>query len=74
LQLKILSENNLSDPILERIEHELQLLNVNMAEANDIAMLSAFSPFPANLENVSRDALNLLRAKILERARTRADL
>jgi hypothetical protein len=59
---------------LEKIERELQLLNVNMAEANDIAMLSAFSSLPANLDNDSRSALVRLRDKMMERARTRADI
>ena len=64
----------MSNLILERIERELQLLNVNMAEANDIAMLSAFSPFPANLEEVSRVALGQLRDRMMARAKARADL
>jgi len=64
----------LSDPIFESIEQQLQLLNVNMAEANDIALLAAFSPYPANLKDVSRDALKKLREKILARAKDRADL
>jgi hypothetical protein len=58
---------------LDRIEHELQLMNVNMAEANDIAMLSAFSAIPADLDNDSRSALRRLRDKLMERAKTRAD-
>jgi len=74
LQLQTLSEDHLSNQILERIEHELQQLNANMAEANDIALLSAFSPFPANLKEVSRDALKQLSAKILERGKTRSEL
>jgi hypothetical protein len=59
---------------LDRIEQELQLMNVNMAEANDIAMLSAFTAMPANLDNESRKALAALRDKMMERARTRASL
>jgi hypothetical protein len=59
---------------LDRIEQELQLMNVNMAEANDIAMLSAFTAMPANLDNESRKALAELRDKMMERARTRASL
>jgi len=61
----------LSDLTLESIERELQLLNVNMAEANDIAMLAAFSSMPANLDNESRQALGRLRDKMMERAKTR---
>jgi len=59
---------------LDRIEHELQLINVNLAEANDIAMLMAFSAMPADLDNESRKALRRLRDKMMERARTRADI
>lgn len=59
---------------LDRIEHELQLMNVNMAEANDIATLSAFSPMPADLDDDSRKALSRLRDNIMERARNRADI
>jgi len=58
---------------LDRIEQELQLMNVNLAEANDIAMLLAFSSMPADLDNDSRVALRLLRDKMMARARTRAD-
>jgi len=63
----------LSNLTLDRIEHELQLMNVNMAEANDIAMLSAFSSIPADLDNDSRKALSRLRDKLMERAKNRAD-
>jgi hypothetical protein len=66
-------ENSLSNLTLDRIEHELQLMNVNMAEANDIAMLSAFSSIPADLDNDSRKALSRLRDKLMERAKNRAD-
>ena len=59
---------------LDRIEHELQLMNVNLAEANDIAMLLAFTSMPANLDNDSRKALAGLRDKMMERARIRAAL
>jgi hypothetical protein len=59
---------------LDRIEQELQLLNVNMADANDIAMLAAFSSIPADLDNESRKALAQLRNKMMERVRTRADI
>lgn len=67
-------ENDLSNLTLDRIEKELQLMNVNMAEANDIAMLAAFSAMPVNLDDESRKALRRLRDKMMERARTRADL
>jgi hypothetical protein len=66
-------ENELSNLSLEKIEQELQLLNVNLAEANDIAMLLAFSAMPADLDTVSRKALRRLRDKMMERAKTRAD-
>ncbi|MDH4107634.1 MAG: hypothetical protein OEW35_04910 [Gammaproteobacteria bacterium] len=63
----------MSNPILERIEQELRLINANLAEANDIAMLAAFAAIPADLENDSRKALRRLRDKMMERARIRAD-
>lgn len=63
----------MSSLTLEKIEHELRLLNVNMAEANDIAMLSAFSAMPADLDNESRKALRRLRDKMMKRAVARAD-
>jgi hypothetical protein len=63
----------LSDLTLDKIEQELQLMNVNLAEANDIAMLLAFSSMPADLDNDSRAALRLLRDRMMARARTRAD-
>lgn len=66
-------ENELSDLTLDGIEHELKLMNVNMAEANDIATLAAFAVIPANLGNDSRRALGLLRDKVMERAKTRTD-
>jgi hypothetical protein len=66
-------ENDLSNITLDKIEHELRLLNVNMAEANDIAMLSAFSAMPADLDNDSRQALRRLRDKMMRRAVSRAD-
>jgi hypothetical protein len=69
-----LSENDLSNLTLEKIEQELQLMNVNLAEANDIAMLSAFASMPADLDNESRSALRRLRDKMMERARARADI
>jgi len=64
----------MSDLTLDRIEQELQLMNVNLAEANDIAMLLAFPSMPADLDNSSREALRRLRDKMMERARTRADI
>lgn len=66
-------ENDLSNLTLENIEQELRLMNVNLAEANDIAMLSAFSAMPADLDNVSRKALRQLRDKMMLRAISRAD-
>jgi len=63
----------LSDLTLDRIEKELQLLNANLEEANDIAMLSAFSSMPADLDNESRAAMRLLRDRMMIRARTRAE-
>ncbi|MDH4072424.1 MAG: hypothetical protein OEV41_04890 [Gammaproteobacteria bacterium] len=62
----------MSNLTLDRIEHELQLMNVNMAEANDIATLAAFPAMPADLDNESRKALKRLRDKVMERTRTRA--
>jgi hypothetical protein len=64
----------LSDLTLDRIEHELQLINVNLAEANDIAMLTAYSSMPADLDDASRKALRGLRDKMMERAKTRANI
>jgi hypothetical protein len=64
----------LSNLTLDKIELELQLMNVNMAEANDIAMLAAFPSMPANLDDASRKALQRLRDKMMERARIRADI
>jgi len=64
----------LSNLALDRIEKELQLMNTNLAEANDIAMLLAFSSMPADLDNESRSALRLLRDKMMMRARARAEL
>ena len=49
-------------------------MNVNLAEANDIAMLSAYASMPADLDNFSRKALAGLRDKMMERARNRADV
>jgi hypothetical protein len=63
----------LSDQSLDRIERELQLLNINIAEANDIATLAAFPSMPADLDNESRKALRQLRDNIMKRARVRAE-
>ena len=68
------SESDLSNLTLDKIEIELQLMNVNLAEANDIAMLTAFSSMPADLDDASRKALRRLRDKMMERARVRADI
>jgi hypothetical protein len=47
-------------------------MNVNLAEANDIAMLAAFRTLPPELDNDSRKALAVLREKMIKRARDRA--
>ena len=49
-------------------------MNVNLAEANDIAMLAAFKAMPPELDDESRKALALLRNKMMKRARDRADI
>jgi broad specificity polyphosphatase/5'/3'-nucleotidase SurE len=67
-------ENDLSSQTLDRIEQELRLLNINLAEANDIAMLAAFRSMPPELDNDSRKALALLRDKMMKRAVDRADI
>jgi hypothetical protein len=67
-------ENDLSSQILDRIEHELRLINVNLAEANDIAILAAFKAMPPELDNDSRNALSLLRDKMMKRARDRTEI
>jgi hypothetical protein len=64
----------LSNQTLEKIEHELRLINVNLADANDIAMLTAFKAMPPELDEPSRKALRMLRDKMMERARNRADI
>ena len=64
----------MSNETLDRIEHELRLLNVNLAEANDIAMLAAFKAMPPDLDNDSRRALSQLSAKMMKRARDRAEM
>jgi hypothetical protein len=63
----------LSNLTLSKIEHELRLLNAHIADANDIATLSAFTPWPADLDNEGRKALSQLRDKLMSRARSRAD-
>lgn len=62
----------MSSQALDKIEQELRLLNVNLAEANDIAMLAAFRALPPELDDDSRKALGLLRSKMMKRARDRA--
>jgi len=64
-------ENVLSNLALDKIANELQLLNAHLADANDIAMLSTFTPWPADLDNESRKALGQLRDRLMERARSR---
>ena len=64
----------MSDLTLDRIEQELQLMNVNLAEANDIAMLAVFKAMPPEIDDESRKALSLLRDKMMKRARDRADV
>ena len=64
----------MSSLTLDKIEQELRLLNVNLSEANDIAMLAAFKAMPPELDNDSRKALAMLRDKMMKRARDRADI
>lgn len=64
----------MSSLTLEGIERELQLINVNLAEANDIALLAVFKSLPPELDNASRKALSELRDKMMTRARGRADI
>lgn len=64
----------MSDLTLDRIEQELRLMNINLAEANDIAMLAAYSAMPADLDTDSRKALRRLRDKMMLRAKARADI
>lgn len=64
----------MSNRTLDRIELELQLMNVNLADANDIAMLTAYKSMPPELDEPSRKALRQLRDKMMARARARADL
>ena len=65
-------EIDLSSQTLEGIMRELQLLNVNLAEANDIAMVAAFKPLPPELDNDSRKALAEICNKLMNRAKDRA--
>ena len=74
LQSLTLLENDLSNLTLDRIEQELQLLNASMADANDIAMLAAFSTMPAELDNESMKGFGQLRNRMIGRARTRAEI
>jgi len=67
-------ENELSNQTLDRIEQELRLMNINLAEANDIAMLAAFRAMPPELDNDSRKALSLLRDRMMKRAIDRANI
>jgi len=62
----------LSNATLDNIEHELKLLNINLAEANDIATIAAFPTMPADLDNESRTALKMLRKKVMDRSINRA--
>lgn len=71
--VRVMSDSTPSKLSLEKIEHELQQLNMNLADANDIAMLSAFAAMPADLDNDSRKALRRLRDKMMARALARAD-
>lgn len=64
----------MSDDTLEKIEEQLRLLNLNMTDANDIAMLAAFPTMPADLDNDSRKALRHLRDMVMKRARERANV
>ncbi len=64
----------MSSLTLEKIEQELRLMNVNLAEANDIAMLGVYKAMPPELDDDSRKALALLRDKMMKRARDRADI
>jgi hypothetical protein len=49
-------------------------MNINLAEANDIAMLAAFRAMPPELDNDSRKALSLLRDRMMKRAIDRANI
>ena len=62
----------MSNATLDNIEHELKLLNINLAEANDIATIAAFPTMPADLDNESRTALKMLRKKVMDRSINRA--
>lgn len=64
----------MSSETLEKIAHELLQMNINLADANDIAMLGVFKAMPPELDNESRKALALLRATMMKRARDRAGI
>ena len=64
----------MSSLTLEGIERELKLININLAEANDIAMLGVFKAMPPELDNDSRKGLAMLRGKMMKRARDRSDI
>ena len=64
----------MSNATLDNIEHELKLLNINLAEANDIATIAAFPTMPADLDNESRTALKMLRKKVMDRSIDRAKI
>lgn len=61
----------MTNPTLETIESELKAMNINLAEANDIATLSAYSTIPPTLDDESRRALGRLRDRVMERAKAR---
>lgn len=63
----------MSSLTLEGIERELQLINANLAEANDIALLAVFKPLPPELDNDSRKALSAIRDNVMKRARDRVN-
>ena len=63
----------MSSLTLEGIERELQLVNANLAEANDIALLAVFKPLPPELDNDSRKALAAIRDKVMKRASDRVN-
>ena len=63
----------MSDEMLGQIQKELQEMNANLAEANDLATLATYKAIPPELDNDSRKALKLLRDKVMERARSRAE-
>ena len=70
----IFSESVLSNETIEKIHLELQLMNANMADANDIAMLTTYKTIPPELDELSRKALRRLRDKVMERAPDRTEI